>query len=213
MTRWDLVIFDCDGVLVDSEPLVNRLFVDMLAERGYDLDYDATLREFSGAAMTTRLETSRRRLGWPVPAGFTEEFDRRLQAAMERELQSVPGVRAVLDGLQGARCVVSNGAHHHMRFRLGRVDLLAAFEPHLFSANEVARPKPAPDVFLHAARAMGAPPSRCAVIEDSVTGVRAAVDAGMTVFGFARLADPDALRTAGARVFERMDELPDLLSE
>jgi HAD superfamily hydrolase (TIGR01509 family) len=210
--RFDLIIFDCDGVLVDSEPIVNQLFVDMLAELGYALDYEATLREFSGGAMSTRMAITSQRLGWSPPAGFVGDFNRRLLDAMQRDLRAVPGVREALDLVPKPWCVVSNGAQEDIRFRLSRAGLLDDFEPYLFSASEVAQPKPAPDVFLHAARSMAVAPERCAVIEDSVTGVRAGAEAGMTVFGFARLTSAHQLQQAGAQVFERMSDLPALLA-
>ncbi|HEV8716949.1 MAG TPA: HAD family hydrolase [Candidatus Binatia bacterium] len=209
--RFDLIIFDCDGVLVDSEPLVNRVFVEMLGELGYRLDYEATLREFSGAVMSTRLAISQQRLGWSPPAGFTRDFERRLLEVMRRDLQAVPGIREALDRLRRPWCVVSNGTPNDMRFRLGLTGLLEAFEPYLCSASEVARPKPAPDVFLYAARAMGVSPERCAIIEDSVPGVHAGVEAGMAIFGFARLTSARRLQEAGAWVFERMVDLPTML--
>jgi HAD superfamily hydrolase (TIGR01509 family) len=209
--RFDLIIFDCDGVLIDSEPIVNRVFVEMLSELGYALDYEATLREFSGAALSTRLETTQQRLGWSPPAGFVRDFEHRLLDTMRCNLQPVPGIREALNQLRRPWCVASNGAPDDMRFRLGRAELLKDFEPHLFSAIEVARPKPAPDLFLHAARSMGVLPAHCVIIEDSVTGVRAGVEAGMVVFGFARLTPSNLLQGAGARVFERMSDLPKLL--
>src|SRR6266540_4921742 len=116
--HFDLIIFDCDGVLVDSEPIVNRVFVEMLGELGYALDYEATLREFSGAAMRTRLETNQQRLGWSPPAGFVRHFERRLLDAMRRNLQPVPGIREVLNQLRRPWCAASNGTPDEMRFRL-----------------------------------------------------------------------------------------------
>lgn len=206
-----LVIFDCDGVLVDSEPIVNRVFVDMLSERGYSLDYEGTLREFSGGTMATRLASTQARFGWVAPDGFTAAFDRRLQAAFERELRPVQGVRAVLDQLSAPWCVASNGAPEDIRTRLGLAGLLKRFDPRLFSAAEVARGKPAPDLFLHAASAMGVAFDQCVVVEDSVPGVRAGVAAGMTVLGFSALTSSDALREAGAAPFDDMSLLPSLL--
>jgi HAD superfamily hydrolase (TIGR01509 family) len=207
---FDLLIFDCDGVLVDSEPLVNRVFVEMLAELGFPLDYEHALHEFSGASMATRLETARRR-GGPLPVDFGAAFDRRLNDLLGRQLRPVPGIVAALARLPGPRCVASNGSHHDMRLRLGAAGLLDAFEPYLFSAAEVARPKPYPDLFLHAAQRLGVPPSRCAVIEDSVAGVRAAAAAGMAAFGYSALTPGQALREAGARIFADMAQLPSVL--
>jgi phosphoglycolate phosphatase len=141
---FDLIIFDCDGVLIDSEPIVNRVFVEMLGELGYRLDYEATLREFSGAAMRTRLEASQQRFGWSSCVGFVSDFEERLLHAIRRHLQPVPGVREVLDQVRRPCCVASNGTRDDMRFRLGLAALLEDFELYLFNASEVARPKPAP---------------------------------------------------------------------
>ena len=207
----DLIIFDCDGVLVDSEPIVNHVFVDMLAEVGFELDYEKTLREFSGGSMTTRLETTQSRLSWSVPPDFVTNFDRRVTEAMRRKLRAVPGVFEALAELRSPWCVASNGSHEQVQTRLGLAGLLSRFEPRLFGALEVRRSKPYPDVFLHAARCMGVEPSRCAVVEDSVTGVQAGVQAGMVVYGYAQLTPSDALRQAGARVFSKMKGLPSLL--
>jgi HAD superfamily hydrolase (TIGR01509 family) len=210
---FDLVIFDCDGVLVDSEPIVNRVFVELVGEDGLALDLAATLREFSGGAMAARLAAIGARHGWPTPADFRARFDRRLAEAYARELRPVDGVAEVLRALPFASCVASNGSADEMRASLARAGLLAYFDPHLFSAAEVERPKPAPDVYLHAASRMGTAPSRCAVVEDSVPGVRAATAAGMAVYGYAALTSADALRDAGAKtLFARMEELPALLA-
>jgi len=206
-----LVIFDCDGVLVDSEPIVNRVFVDMLTESGYSLDYEHTLREFSGGTMATRLESTHASLGWVAPDNFAADFDRRLLAAFESELRPVQGIRAVLEHLPGPWCVASNGTPQDIRTRLGLAGLLERFDPRLFSAAEVQRGKPAPDLFLHAASAMGVACDRCVVVEDSVPGVRAGVAAGMTVLGFSALTSSDALCEAGAAVFDNMSLLPSLL--
>lgn len=204
----DLIIFDNDGVLVDSEPLVNRLFVEMLGELGHPLDYEHTLREFSGGTMAGRLAVIEPRLGWRAPAEFTAEYDRRLRVILERELRPVPGIRPVLSRLSCPWCVASNATLDDVRSRLGWAGLLADVAPPMFSATQVACGKPAPDLFLHAAATMGIPPARCVVVEDSVPGVQAAVAAGMPVLGFARLTSPDALRDAGAEVFDDMALLP-----
>jgi HAD superfamily hydrolase (TIGR01509 family) len=208
---YELVIFDCDGVLVDSEPIVNRLFVATLAGLGHALDYEKTLREFSGTSTARRFEVCQRRLGMVVPPEVVGLFKKRLSEAMARELRPVSGVRAALERMDGPRCVASNGSPQDIRERLDIAGLLSYFEPYLFSATEVPRGKPHADVFLHAAQAMGIRPPRCAVVEDSITGVEAGVRAGMAVFGYATLSDPTILQAAGARVFFEMAKLPELL--
>jgi HAD superfamily hydrolase (TIGR01509 family) len=209
--RWDLVIFDCDGVLVDSEPISNRIFSTMLGEIGIPTSYEETVRQFVGRSMQSCLEIMERRLGGPVPEHFLPDYHARTFAAFERELRPVPGVVEVLDRLRVPTCVASSGEHAKIRTTLGVTGLLPRFEGRIFSATEVERGKPAPDLFLHAARAMNAAPPACAVVEDTILGVQAGVAAGMTVFGYAAMSGPGALTAAGARVFEDMGELVALL--
>jgi len=209
-----VVIFDCDGVLVDSEPIANRVFSQMLAEQGLVLD-DAQMDElFLGRTMAHCLALVADRLGRSLPDDFEAGHDRRLFDALAAELTPVPGVVKVLDRLALPYCVASNGGPEKMRFSLGQVGLLSRLEGRLFSAAHVARGKPAPDLFLHAARCMDVEPAACVVIEDSPAGVAAGVAAGMTVFGFAARTPAARLHEAGAhRVFTVMDELPALLGE
>lgn len=212
-TGWELVIFDCDGVLVDSEPIANRVFSRMLGEVGLPMDYDETVRTFVGRSAATCVGMVEARLGRPVPDGWVDEWRRRTLDAFSRELRAVEGVADALDRIAAPVCVASSGEPAKMRFTLGMTGMLPRFEGRIFSAVEVRRGKPAPDLFLHAARTMGAVPERCAVVEDSAVGVEAGAAAGMTVFGFAAMSDPAALRAAGAaHVFTRMDELPGLLA-
>ena len=207
-----LVIFDCDGVLVDSEPIANRVFGQMLAEQGLALAPEAVIERFVGRTMADCLTQAAALLGRPLPGDFEAEHDRRLFAALAAGLVAVPGVVQLLDGLASPCCVASNGGPDKLRFSLLQVGLLARFEGALFSAAEVARGKPAPDLFLHAARCMGVLPAACLVVEDTPTGVAAGVAAGMTVFGFAACTPAARLREAGAhQVFAAMDELPALL--
>jgi HAD superfamily hydrolase (TIGR01509 family) len=198
-------------VLVDSEPLINRVFVQMLTNCGHSLDYEQTLREFSGATLADRLAVTQRRLRWTPLPDFRARFDRRLIEALRHDLRSVPGIRSVLDQLERPWCVASNGSKEDVRTRLEIAGFLPHYSPRLFSAEEVAQGKPAPDLFLHVAAAMGVGHHRCVVVEDSLPGVRAGVLAGMTVFGFARLTSPDLLREAGAIVFDDMASLSSLL--
>ena len=146
------------------------------------------------------------------PADFMRRFAERCFTAFRAGLRAVDGVPALLDALPLRYCVASNGPREKMRFTLGHTGLLPRFEGRLFSAQDVERPKPAPDLFLHAARTLGANPARCVVVEDSPTGVAAARAAGMTVYGYAAMTDPAKLQAAGAhRTFGHMNELPALL--
>jgi HAD superfamily hydrolase (TIGR01509 family) len=208
---WDLIIFDCDGVLVDSEPIANRLFEVMLGEIGLRITYEETLQQFMGCSMPTWVALIEQRLGRPVPPGFVADFYARLDAAFRRELRAVPGILSALDRIFVQTCVASNATLTKMWTSLGLAGLLPRFEGRLFSATEVERGKPFPDLFLYAAQCMGAIPAHCAVIEDSPLGVQAGIAAGMHVFGYTGLSRPETLAAAGARVFCNMEDLPELL--
>jgi HAD superfamily hydrolase (TIGR01509 family) len=211
-TAYELVIFDCDGVLVDSEPISNRIVSQMLAETGIALSADEIMERFMGRTLQHCLDSIAQMLGGKAPAGFAEEYDRRAHAAFKDELSAVPGITAVLDALAIPCCVASSGSHAKMRTTLGLVGLLPRFEGRLFSATEVARGKPAPDVFLHAARCCNARPTACLVIEDAPAGVAAGVAAGMTVYAYAGHTPNARLQAAGAhRIFNDMSQLLQLI--
>lgn len=206
-----LVIFDCDGVLVDSEPLANRVLADAIVELGLPATLEGVTQRFKGRSLKDCVLLIEAELGRAVPHDFLERLNARTYDAFRRELRAVPGVRAAVESIALPRCVASSGSHEKMRLTLGSTGLLPLFEPHLFSATEVANGKPAPDLFLYAARCMQLEPSRAVVVEDSVLGARGAIAAGMRVLGFAREGGADELREAGAEVFFHMDELPRLL--
>ena len=212
MANWQLVIFDCDGVLVDSEPIVNRIFVEMLTEIGLVMTYEQAVQTFVGKSSATCIEIVERSLGKPVPSGFLDRCRERETDALTRELQSVPGIELVLENLTILKCVASNSSLRHVNLVLQLTGLIHHFNGKLFSANQVARPKPFPDVYLHAAHQMGVSPADCVVVEDSVTGVQAAYAAGMKVFGYVQRSDREALVAAGAHlVFDQMSQLLELL--
>lgn len=208
-----LVIFDCDGVLIDSEPIANRVLGAQLARIGLRLHPDEVMRRFVGRTRAGCLELAAALLGRELPAGFANAWDQALFAAFAAELRAIDGVQDAIASIATSICVASNSSRERMRVSLGAAGLLARFEGRMFSAQEVARPKPAPDLFLHAAASMGAAPGDCAVVEDTPTGVEAAVAAGMAVFGYAGGAHSSAhaLAAAGAIVFRHMRELPALL--
>ncbi|MBA2409304.1 MAG: HAD family hydrolase [Gammaproteobacteria bacterium] len=209
--KWQLIIFDCDGVLVDSEVIQNRVFAHMLGQAGLAISFEEVVRQFVGLKMSQCLEIVEQRLGRALPVDFEARLQDQTFAAFERELKPVRGITQALDSIDAAVCVASNGSQEKMRKTLELTGLLSHFEGRMFSATQVARPKPHPDLYLHAARKLGADPVTCAVIEDSRTGVQAAVAAQMTVFGYAAAGQGQALAAAGARVFDDMRELPDLL--
>jgi HAD superfamily hydrolase (TIGR01509 family) len=212
--RYDLVIFDNDGVLVDSEPISNRLLAAYLTELGHVTSYEDSIRDYMGSAMHRVHERVLERTGQRLPEDFDDVFHARVFAAFERELKAVAGVGDVLEKLAGDRmpyCVASSGSHE--RIRVGhRTTGLERFvdEGRIFSSEDVGRGKPAPDLFLYAAECMGVVPERCVVVEDSPLGVQAAVAAGMDVYGFTAMTPAGKL--AGAtRLFAGMGELVDLV--
>ena len=213
MSRFDLVIFDCDGVLIDSEPIANVVFSRQLATAGIHMSPGEVMRTFVGRSRDTCIAMAGEMRGAALPADFAQRWDDALHEALEREVRPVAGVPEVLAALRTPYCVASNGEPMHMELGLRAAGLMPFVEGRLFSAKQVPNPKPAPDVYLHAARTMGAQPSRCAVVEDTATGVKAGVAAGMSVFGYVGGPQSDAatLRSLGARPFQRMAELPTLL--
>jgi HAD superfamily hydrolase (TIGR01509 family) len=210
---FDLVIFDCDGVLVDSERITNGIFVTMLNDLGLAVTLDEMFRDFVGRSMGQCLEIIEDRLGRAPPESFLQEYTERIEVALSSDLEPVAGIEAALDMIDLPMCVASSGSHEKMQLTLGLTGLFDRFDGRIFSATEVRRGKPAPDIFLHAASVMGADPSACAVIEDSPRGVRAGIAAGMTVFGYAERSDPRSLEQEGAVVFTQMSQLAGLLRQ
>ena len=212
MNKFDLVIFDCDGVLVDSERITNTVFAEMLNDLGLSVTLEDMFDRFVGNSMNRCLEIIQDMLGKPVPDNFVVEYRQKTNQALTENLKPVEGIKEVIDRLLLPYCVASSGEHQKMQTTLGLTGLLPYFADKLFSVTEVTRGKPYPDVFLYAAETMGVNPARCAVVEDTAIGVQAGVAAGMTVFGYAALTKPERLQKAGAsHVFNNMKMLPELL--
>ncbi|MDJ0975075.1 MAG: HAD-IA family hydrolase [Planctomycetota bacterium] len=207
----DLVIFDCDGVLVDSEPITTRLLIDHARRLGLELDVEDALLRWKGGRLADVVAEIEERLGRSVPETFALDFRAELVVRMAEEVQAVPGILDVLDQLTYPACVASNGPRAKMNASLGATGMLERFEGRIFSAYEVGTFKPEPGLFLHAAEALGALPSRCVVIEDSVGGVTAGIAAGMAVYAYATDEHGEAMADAGATLFHAMAELPALL--
>jgi HAD superfamily hydrolase (TIGR01509 family) len=214
MTRpLELVIFDCDGVLVDSERLAVRVEAALLAELGWPLSQDEVIERFMGRSQAFMLQAIQERLGGRLPDGWQDLLDRRYRAAFEAELTPVDGVVEALDRIAIPTCVASGGSHRTLRHTLGLTGLYERFRGRIFSASEVAEGKPAPDLFLHAAARLGAEPAACAVVEDSRYGVEAARAAGMRAFGYTGgLTPPERLAGPRTVLFDDMRRLPDLLA-
>jgi len=211
--HWQLIIFDCDGVLVDSEPISNRVMAEVLTENGLPMSVESCYQHFMGRTMGDCLTILATRFGHTVAAHFVDDVRRRTLAALRDDIQPVAGVAAALERIPVPVCVASSGQLVKMRTTLRLTGLLHHFEDRLFSAAGMARGKPHPDIFLQAAEALGAEPAGCAVIEDSPVGVQAGIAAGMTVFGYAALTGGSTLAAAGAHVFTDMQVLPELLEK
>jgi HAD superfamily hydrolase (TIGR01509 family) len=211
VSRLDLVIFDCDGVLVDSERLAIRAEARILSGLGWPLTEAEIVERFGGRSAAHMHGEIERHLGRSVD--WDAEFEHRYQEVFGREMVPIPGVVKALDQIAASTCVASSGSHERMKFTLGITGLFDRFAGRIYIADEVERGKPAPDIFLHAAEQMGVPPGRCAVIEDSVSGVTAGLAAGMVVFAFSGgVTGASALALDGALVFEDMRALPELLA-
>ena len=210
------MIFDCDGVLVDSELLGAEADVACLADEGIAITVQESLERYSGMSVADMLSDLQRRsgrLGSLDVAKFERKHHRVMSRLAATSLKMVPGISETLDAITCPICVASSGTPERIRSSLKKARLFARFHPHIFSAGAVARGKPFPDLFLHAAAQMRAEPNRCVVVEDSVAGVMAAVAAGMRVIGFAggshcRPDHADRLYASGAdRVIDRMSDL------
>lgn len=210
-----LIVFDCDGVLVDSEGIANAVTADWITSLGWPMSADEARARFLGLsdpAMNTLIE---QRIGRPITRAEQAACDQMLAERLALELQPVPGIAALVDAVAAAgwqSAVASSGNHAKMRQTLTKTGLWRHFEGRIFSAEDVARGKPAPDVYLLACQRMGCDPALAFAIEDSPNGVRAAAAAGLTVLGFARETPAAALREAGAhKTFADMAEAVALL--
>jgi len=210
-----LVIFDCDGVLVDSEPLANRELAAMLTQIGLQTTTEQSIADYMGRTWNEIESLIESRLGKSVPSDFKDRYYARIFEVFDSQLEPVDGIEPALAGIQPRwpTCVASSGSHEKMRRTLGLTGLRPRFpDERIFSAWDVARGKPAPDLFLHAARRMGFDPATTAVVEDSLAGVQAARAAGMRALAFTRHTGADVLAGAGGEPFADMAELPGLLA-
>jgi HAD superfamily hydrolase (TIGR01509 family) len=215
----DLVIFDCDGVLVDSEVISCHAHAETLTRHGYPITADQVLLRFLGVSDREARQTVENDMGRSLPDDFDAQIK---QAALQRyasELAAIPYVGEAIDAIGVAKCVASSGTHEKIRHGLTCAGLYDRLAPDIFSATQVERGKPAPDLFLFAAEQMQVAPARCVVIEDSIPGIKGARAAGMTVLGFhggshCRPGYGETLKNAGAfATFDDMRQLPDLIAQ
>lgn len=217
---FDAVLFDCDGVLVDSEPITNRVLTQMLGELGWHITPEACMQIFVGKAVRDEIALIESRTGVRIGDEWQHEFRQRRNAALEKDLTEVSGAPAAvrrLHGLLDGRIAVASGADlYKVQLQLEKTGMAECFENRVFSGQDLPRSKPYPDVYLAAAKALGVDASRCAVVEDTATGARAGLAAGAVVFGFSPGGSShdsaEALREAGVQhVFTSMAALPDML--
>jgi HAD superfamily hydrolase (TIGR01509 family) len=215
----DLIIFDCDGVLVDSEVISCRAHAETLTRHGYPITTEQVFDRFLGRSLRHANLEVEAALGRSLPDDFHEQLQDELFRSFAAALEAMPHIDKALDAIAQPVCVASSGTHEKMRASLGRVRLYDKLMPNIFSATQVRNGKPAPDLFLFAAAEMQASPARCLVIEDSIPGITGALAAGMTVLGFhggshCRPGYADTLRAAGAAVtFDDMRQLPGLIAQ
>jgi HAD superfamily hydrolase (TIGR01509 family) len=209
----DLVIFDCDGVLIDSEPLSNRVLIESLNNFGLKLTYDEAIETFVGKSLKSNRTYIEERLGKPLPQDFIHTLEAKVIETFEKELQAIAGIHDALKSIVQPVCVASGSNPAWIRAALKVAGLLSYFDNNIFSASQVKHGKPAPDIFLFAAENMGFMPAQCAVVEDSPTGVQAGVAAGMKVLAYTGTFKSEQLKDAGAHIiFEDMKKLPSLLA-
>ncbi len=206
------VLFDCDGVLADTELLVNRLVAAELSARGWVMDAAEARAQFLGLAWPAMRPLVEARTG-PLPRDWERAFGHKIADLLARETVAIPGALEAVHRVAARLpvAVASNSSREELATKMARLALTETFGSRVFSFEDVPHPKPAPDIYLAAARACGMDPARCVVVEDSITGVRAGLAAGCVVMGFAHETPPEALQAAGAIPFFDMADLPGLL--
>ena len=211
MNKVKCIIFDCDGTLVDSEPLTNKVIAEMAGELGIQITGEESTKLWGGKTIDAVVYGMREMSGKDLPDDWIPRLVQKVSEAYKNDLVPMDGASEVLDSLKIATCVASNGRPGHVENSLKLTGLYKYFEGRVYTASEVANPKPDPALFLYAADKMGFSKEECVVIEDSITGVTASVRAGIRVLGLVNMSSKDELIEAGAEPFTNMHELPKLL--
>ncbi|WP_179354492.1 HAD family hydrolase [Winogradskyella vidalii] len=209
--KYKCVIFDCDGVLVDSEPIANQVMVNMANELGAAIDIDYAYKNFKGNAFNNCVHQISELIPDAMPSNFESEYRRRSFETFKNEIKPVDGVTNVIKNLELPFCVASSGPENKIKLNLELTGLLAYFESRMFSCYAVEKWKPDPAVFLWAAETMGFHPSECVVIEDSLIGVTAAINGGFDVFGYTADDSSNSLKGKATQTFNDMSELLSLI--
>ena len=211
--KYDCIIFDCDGVLVDSEDISNQILVDMANGLGAQIDYQFAKETFVGKSLSSIFTYLEETIHRKLPESFEKEFRERTFELFKTDLKPIEGIHALLDQLNVPICVASSGPKDKIKLNLETTGLLDKFQNRIYSSYEIDSWKPSPKLFLHAAQQMGFEPNQCAVVEDSPVGVEAGKNGGFDVFAFTKPNYRSSFESQGARVFFNMNELLALLNE
>jgi len=209
--KYKCVIFDCDGVLVDSEAISAKIFQEMASELGCNLDFETVLVQITGTSMKENLMFFSEKINGELPADFESEFRKRSYEAFKTDLKPIQGIHELLNKLKIPVGVASSGPVEKIKLNLTTANLIHFFGENIFSSYDIGSWKPEPEIYLHAAKKMGFKPSECAVIEDSIAGVKAAKAGGFDVYAFSNDKNKTEFEELGARVFFEMDELNRLI--
>ncbi|MCA0153968.1 HAD family hydrolase [Winogradskyella vincentii] len=211
MSKYKCIIFDCDGVLVDSEPLSNQVMVDIANELGANINLDYALRNFKGNSFNNCAEQISNLIGKEVPRDLEDIYRQRSFEKFRNEIKPIEGIKAVLDVLNVPFCVASSGPESKIKLNLELTGLLEYFIDNIFSCYTIGKWKPDPSIFIWAATTMGYSPNECLIIEDSIIGVNAALKGGFDVFGYTAHDYNDELQKKATKTFSKMLILPELL--
>ncbi|WP_299363953.1 HAD-IA family hydrolase [Winogradskyella sp.] len=212
MSKYKCIIFDCDGVLVDSEPLSNQVMVDLANELGANIDLDYAYQHFKGNSFYNCSNKISALIGKEVPKDLELQYRQRSSEKFKAEIKPIQGIKELLDTLKVHYCVASSGPEHKINLNLELTGLFPYFEGKIFSCYTIQKWKPDPAVFLWAARTMGFNPKECLVIEDSLIGVEAALKGGFDVFGFTAHDYMNELHKDATKTFDSMIQLKELLN-
>ena len=209
--KYKCIIFDCDGVLVDSEAISAKVFREMIFELGFEIDFETVLEQITGTSMKENLKFFSEFIHGELPTDFESEFRKRSYEAFKTELQPITGIREILDRIKIPIGVASSGPVEKIKSNLITTNLIQYFDDNIFSSYEIGSWKPEPEIYIHAVKKMGFQPEECAVIEDSEVGIKAAIAGGFDVFGFTHGKNKTIFKELGITVFSEMKELFDLL--
>lgn len=209
--KYKCLIFDCDGVLVDSEKISAKVFHKMVSELGCHLDFETVLEQITGTSMKEILIFFTKCVGRELPDGFESEFRKRSYEAFKTDLHPIPGIHRLIKKITIPIAVASSGPLEKIKQNLTTTNLLESFDGNIFSCYDIGSWKPEPDIYLHAAKQMGFSPDECAVIEDSLAGIKSASAGGFNIFGFSNHNDKAEMEKLGAITFSDMKELQLLL--